>query len=263
MLRVPPPATRTTSDKGWRCPCSVCEISRLSLNVFLAYDKERRNPPGPVPATDPTPPPFKIQICSECHGEVARGKAHHCGAASRHRNMAELAADCSPGSKQVLARSALRSLAAEFNVAPGGNLALGGLSGPRLNIVIGTSRRVSPTPLFSHQAMTRVQTALGLSDNRTLMLAKAIRSQFGRRSVETYLTKAIVERNCQLENLFELVTLNIPDKSGKEMQAPGVFCSDVPLLIAKLIQDREIDPSAMDVHVGIDNGQGSLKVFSV
>ena len=257
---MPPPSTRRTDEADWRCPCSVCEISRLSLNDFLAYEAKLHRPRGPVPASKPSPPPTKIVICSECKGEIARGKPHKCGTAARHSNLADLAADASVRSRQVLARTSLRSLAAEFNVSAGQNLALASGGSRPMNIVIGTSRRKAPTPQFSHQSLTRVQTALGLSGNKTLQLSQAIRSVFGRNSVESHLAKAIVSRNCVLEDLFEVATLTIPDKHGKEETAQGVFCTDVHLLVAKLIEERELDPASMDVHLGIDNGQGSIKI---
>ena len=47
---------------------------------------------------------------------------------------------------------------------------------------------------------------------------------------------------------------------GEAESKPGVFCSDLKSLVSHLLQCREIFPKKADIHVGIDGGQGSVKV---
>ena len=39
-----------------------------------------------------------------------------------------------------------------------------------------------------------------------------------------------------------------------------MFCSDTEKLVTDLIASRQIDPKSSDVNVGLDGGQGMLKV---
>ena len=40
----------------------------------------------------------------------------------------------------------------------------------------------------------------------------------------------------------------------------GVVCNNVEALVKELIERRQLDVNSSDVHIGIDGGQGSIKV---
>ena len=40
----------------------------------------------------------------------------------------------------------------------------------------------------------------------------------------------------------------------------GVVCSNVDKLVLELMKRRDLDSNNCDIHIGIDGGQGSLKV---
>ena len=84
--------------------------------------------------------------------------------------------------------------------------------------------------------------------------------------MEPHLSTALTNRNHTLDNLFYADTLSIKKKVNSSSEEPviekkvGVFCSDLKGLISHLIQCRQIDPEKSDIHIGIDGGQGSVKV---
>ena len=92
-------------------------------------------------------------------------------------------------------------------------------------------------------------------------VARAIRTIQGRKSVEPYLAEALVERNHILEDYFDSHIYVLNSNSENEIvQKVGVVCNNVEGLVTELIQRRELDVNTSDVHIGIDGGQGSIKV---
>ena len=84
--------------------------------------------------------------------------------------------------------------------------------------------------------------------------------------MEPYLSVALTQRNKTLKDFFEVKILEMPVKGCENDSIPqttervGVFCSDLRDLVSHLIAKRGMDPTNSDIHIGIDGGQGSLKV---
>ena len=115
-------------------------------------------------------------------------------------------------------------------------------------------------------------------------VAAAERIIFGRSSVEPALKVALNERNHILDPLFTVKShlMNLKkDKVTKEerfenktgvsssvflsnrfsmVSFPKVFCSDLDELVTLAVHERGLDPFATTGLVGLDGGQGSLKV---
>ena len=103
-------------------------------------------------------------------------------------------------------------------------------------------------------------------------VAQAIRTVQGRKSMDPHLATALTQRNHLLDTLFDSTVVQVKNAEKKSKKGTdesnsdgysekvGVFCNDVDKLVSDLIEHRELDPTTCDVHVGIDGGQGSLKV---
>ena len=90
--------------------------------------------------------------------------------------------------------------------------------------------------------------------------------------MEPHLATALTQRNHLLDTLFDSTVVQVKrdetkskkgtDESNNDghSEKVGVFCNDVDKLVSDMIEHRELDPTTCDVHVGIDGGQGSLKV---
>ena len=97
-------------------------------------------------------------------------------------------------------------------------------------------------------------------------VAKALRTVQGRTAVQPHLSSALTARNHRLDHLFYTESLEVPKKKSPDTVAgesefkPGVFCSDLGSMVSHLIECRDLDPDKADVHIGIDGGQGSVKV---
>ena len=87
-----------------------------------------------------------------------------------------------------------------------------------------------------------------------------------RRAVEPNLSSSMTARNHRLDNLFYSESLEVVKKkllgeeAGQIELKPGVFCSDLMSMVSHLIECRDLDPEMADIHIGIDGGQGSVKV---
>ena len=116
--------------------------------------------------------------------------------------------------------------------------------------------------------LMRIKIKLDLSGNQTLNLRTAIRTIFGRKSVEEGAGDFQTELNHRLSRYFELIHLDVNKKQkiNKKMvetieQRWAVVCNDFEGLLEFLLEMRDIDPELEEVLIGFDDGQGFLKLM--
>lgn len=88
-------------------------------------------------------------------------------------------------------------------------------------------------------------------------------SLLGQSNVESRLESSLTASNKLLENIFSISSLAMLKKSinGKETEENmPVVTADIPALVAFLVQQRNLDPEDMELQLGLDGGQGILKV---
>ena len=111
----------------------------------------------------------------------------------------------------------------------------------------------------------RIKSKLELSGSQCLQLRTAIRTVFGRRSVEEGLEDYQKELNHRLSGFYKLTTLTVKKTSNKDpptsVDRPTVYCSDFEGLLEFLLKMRLIEPDEMEVLVGFDDGRGFLKLM--
>ena len=114
----------------------------------------------------------------------------------------------------------------------------------------------------------RIKMRLDLSGNQTLHLRTAIRTVFGRKSVEEGAGDFQTDLNHRLSKFFELVNLDVNKKQKVKKKIVetieerwAVVCSDFEGLMEFLLEMRDIDPELEEVLIGFDDGQGFLKLM--
>ena len=118
--------------------------------------------------------------------------------------------------------------------------------------------------LFSKEDVIGMQQDLRLSNKGTKILSRDIRIVTGsRKSVESDIKLHDVYH--QLDKFFELRQLVywFEDKDSKLIERheqPTVVCTDLPGLISKIIETREIEENKSLIKISIDGGGGFLKV---
>ena len=121
---------------------------------------------------------------------------------------------------------------------------------------------------LTKEDLMRIKMRLDLSGSQTLNLRTAIRTVFGRKSVEEGAGDFQTELNHRLSRFFELVHLDVTKKQKIEKTIVetiedrwAVVCNDFEGLIEFLMEMRDIDPELEEVVIGFDDGQGFVKLM--
>nr|XP_047132589.1 uncharacterized protein LOC124811278 [Hydra vulgaris] len=101
-----------------------------------------------------------------------------------------------------------------------------------------------------------------------LEIARFIRVNGGRKSVEPCYSEKLTEENKNLLFLFDAELMLIQSKQNTgdnkkvciERTIPGVICNNVDEFVATVLRRRSLEPENVDVKIGVDGGQGYLKV---
>ena len=81
-----------------------------------------------------------------------------------------------------------------------------------------------------------------------------------RKAVEPGLAEALVESNRTLDDIFTTEEIHVVNKKDEEELKILVFCNDVEELVVHVMEHQELDKNQVDIKLGLDGGQGSLKV---
>ena len=255
--------TRVTRSET-SCQCSWCSIWRLNGEGgdYKCFSEVVRDPPGQPRKHEATPEPEVKNICQGCGGERKQGVGHTCNVSTLENNTVKaLQAMPSNSQHRVTARS-LDIIREEKCIGKNGTMEVKTRGPNPKTINFGkpkAERRVSKEDLM------RIKSKLDLSGNQCLQLRTAIRTVFGRRSVEEGVGDYQKELNHRLSRFFKLTTLTVKKTVKKAspilVERPTVYCSDFEGLLQFLLEMRLIDPDEMEVLVGFDDGRGFLKLM--
>ena len=255
--------TRVTRSET-SCQCSWCII--WSLNGmgrdYKRFAEVVRDPPGQPRKHKAAPEPEVKNICQGCGGERKQGVRHTCNVSTLENNTARaLEAMPSQSQQRVTARS-LDNIREQKGIGKNGTMELKTRGPNQKTITFGkpkTEKKVTKEDLM------RIKSKLDLSGSQCLQLRTAIRTVFGRRSVEEGLEDYQKELNHRLSGFYKLTTLTVKKTSKKDpptsVDRPTVYCSDFEGLLKFLLEVRLIDPEDMEVLVGFDDGRGFLKLM--
>ena len=192
--------------------------------------------------------------------------------------MEDLVRENSKNTKERIVSSQLKEVFEEQNVSTQGGTVFLTTGGTPLAATLGKPKK-RPPPKFSNESLTRLQLKMGVSDNKMRVVGNYLRVNCGRDSVDNQ-RDHMMERNKKLANQFtvknivqtQYVTIEDDEDSEKkkkkkkkketqEVVIPVVFAQDVEDLASLIMLERGLTPDNSLVQVGIDDGQGLLKVM--
>lgn len=200
-------------------------------------------------------------ICSVCFQSVGPGIRHPCSNAHTIGNLKKLL--MTQGLKtaeQVISRS-LKEIASEQN-SKTVKLSTGG---PKLVVSLGKpqdQKQITSGTLFN------IKRDLDLPESSISTILKHVRKDVGRSGVESKSSEKILSRSHSLNNYYTVEKVDFQEtvKIGNKkicqiVSKDFVFVKDPTELVNHICHERSIHVQDALVRVGIDGGQGSLKVI--
>ena len=265
-LQGPRPLTRHTAVQA--CNCSICQLARATLHWETKALLEQFIS---SPSTPSAPSPEYIKICKVCLSQIGQGLSHTCSKSTFREKISDLVREKSEKTKGRVVSTLLKGVYDDQNVdKEGGTVHLATGSKP-LKVTLGAEAAglMGRRKFFSHKDLVQIKTNRNLSDKEILGLATDIRGVFGRNAVESGLKAAIIEKNHVLDHIYDIKTKVMKGKKDKtngeypSVECTGVACTD-PSTVEELIQivmkERGYNPYNVKGLVGLDDGQGMLKV---
>ena len=246
------------------CQCSWCGIWRLNGEGgdYKDFSELVRDPPGQPRKYEATPEPEVKNICQGCGGERKQGVRHTCNVSTLENNTVKVLESMPSTSQQRVTSRCLDNIREEKGIGKNGTMQVKTRGPNPKTITFGkpkAERRVTT------QDLMRIKSRLDLSGNQSLLLRTAIRTVFGRRSVEAGAGDYQKELNHRLSGFYKLTTLTVKKTAKKAspilVKRPTVYCSDFEGLLQFLLEMRLIEPDEMEVLVGFDDGRGFLKLM--
>ena len=231
-----------------QCTCSICNVARTG---GLQYWKTMMKKCGRPPTKEASLREF-FKVCGNCMAKIYRGSCK----SSRRAKVENI-------EKMVKSPISLERLASCSIKKPSDStLSTLGSKKMRVENTDSNTKRV----LFSKEDVIGMQQDLQLSNKGTKILSRDIRIVTGsRKSVESDIRKKLHDLYHQLDEFFELRQLVywFEDKGSKLIEhheQPTVVCTDLPGLISKIIETRQIEENKSLIKISIDGGGGFLKV---
>ena len=273
-IRPPGVPTRSKPD----CTCSFCEIGALGVNEEKKHNNEISNPLGrpageEMMETDATLNlNISIKICQYCKAELRQGVKHVCNQTERRRNIANQLKSASRGTLETVTGEGLKEVerlqridedlaSSDRSHSQNREISLKSKFGGASPLSVTIGEKSKPKPSLSAYDLLRMKKKLGLSGVKTKQLAGMIRVGLkDRKAVDSGLAEALVESNRVLDELFTAEQVKVLTKTGEEEEKTLIYCKDVIELLAYLLEHRELEEISADYKLGLDGGQGSIKL---
>ena len=255
--------TRVTRSET-SCQCSWCIIWRLNGEGrdYKRFSEVVRDPPGQPRKHKAAPEPEVKSICQGCGGERKQGVRHTCNVSTLENNAVRVLQSMPSTSQQRVTARSLDYIQEEQGVGKNSTMELK-TRGPNPKTI--NFGKPKEEKRVTKEDLMRIKSRLDLSGNQTLLLRTAIRTVFGRQSVEEGAAEYQKELNHRLASYFKLTTLSVKKTAKKApttyVDRPTVYCSDFEGLLKFLLEMRLISPEDMEVLIGFDDGQGFLKLM--
>ena len=112
------------------------------------------------------------------------------------------------------------------------------------------------------ETLLKLKTMKNFSGSQVKAVAQVARIDLGRGGVEKGLAKELSQVKEELREFLQVKVVLVNDKQGGEtILTRDLLClDDVPSLILTLCAERNLDPEDCIITLGLDDGQGSLKV---
>jgi hypothetical protein len=185
-----------------------------------------------------------------------------CTKTSRFNNASQLVGD----SNEQIAASFLKTVSSGQRQRDAAvQLAVTG-GGHPLTVTVSPASSVSKNTIVSSSKMVNIQQDLHLSDRETLKLGKHLRSASTRprNVIASNLKQNLYSNNHRLDSYFVTKEIDFTRKENNVIveRTPRwvVVCDDVDNFLDHIIQQRKYGDMDILIRIGIDGGQGFLKV---
>jgi hypothetical protein len=259
------------------CLCSVCDIGRLNGHDYNQFKERVTEPVGRPRIYPPTAEPQPIRLCSLCFNAWGPGKTHECNRETKRDNVEELVRNTSRLSKERIMSSQLKEVFEDQGASTSGGTVRLTTGGTPILASLGQAQP-KPGPKFDNEALNRLQLKMGESDNKMKILDNFLRVHCGRSSVHLH-EEYMIERNQMLKEFFghkkitqveyvkekanskETEKKKKKKKETREVEKTVAYAKDVEVLAQVVMEERNLDPDNVVVQIGIDDGQGLVKIM--
>ena len=200
-----------------------------------------------------------IIIFSFFSGIVHPGVPHPCNKTARNNNIiSTLTRDLSPDGARRVTAKLVNELRKDEVGKKGDQLDLPSGS-QNLHITIG---QPAEKPQLSADGLIRLKTSTNFSTNQCEAVTQWVRDELGRAYVEPGAREQLIHVKDRLADFFT-VKVFVIGKDGEESTTTHhlLYCHEVVPLILSLCDIRDLDPENIVITIGLDDGQGSIKVF--
>ena len=230
------PRRPTALQSIQQCTCRICNVARTG---GLQYRKTMVEKQGRPPTKEVSLRVF-LKVCGNCMAKIYRGSNHTAQSCKSSR------------------RAKIDNIDEMVKIA----ISLERLASRTIKKSDSNTKRV----LFSKEDVIGMQQDLQLSNKGTKILSRDKRIvTWSRKSIESDIRKKLQDVYHQLDEFFELRQLvyRFEDKDSKLIEhnkQPTVVCTDLPGLISKIIETRQIEENKSLIRISIDGGGGFFKV---
>ena len=120
----------------------------------------------------------------------------------------------------------------------------------------------APRKSLNSNDMKEIRTTVGLSYRQTRKLSQIVRSKLGRTSIEPNIDLTLDQEKSIFQEVIYHESMNMDVKETKEKRSI-VLCNNVENIVWELKEKRDLDTYNHLVKIGIDGGQGFLKVCMI
>ena len=261
----PPPCTRSHENQS--CQCALCQLTRGCLKQDTKALLTRfAFTPSSIPESKPDPSVKKQ--CLKCFSYLGPGLSHKCNKKTKIVNQQNMVVRSnSSRSKAKVVSNVVKNIFKERGVDRRGGTAQLETGAKPLRVTLGENPKdLVKSRRFSLENMMKLQTSCNLSDKTLLKIAAAQRTVFGRKSVQPNLKSSLYDRNHRLDPYFSVKSQLMGLKKNKDTgerifeNRTGVYCNNLDELVSLTLLERGLTPSTTTGLIGLDQGQGSLKV---
>lgn len=245
------------------CVCYICQAGRSK--VF----KRKKNKPGPKSVENQEVPTASktVQVCSKCFQKVGRGIQHSCKRGDATDNLAKCAE--AAGVSEQVASKVLSDIS--NTVDKPDDIKLKRKRGPPMSINVEPVAKKSR--IVTHSDLDKISRQLNLSDIKSRENARALRTIFGRKSIQAGYAESLPKKAKTMELMLDVKMLEFSQKISKKarienpaldpvlrFQKAVVYAKDLGDLVEYVQDKRGMKPEDTLVKIGMDTGGDFVKV---
>ena len=121
---------------------------------------------------------------------------------------------------------------------------------------------INQKPYLTNKDVKELRVTAGLTRRQTKKCTQIIRAKLGKKTIEPNVDLGLSSEKEVFKDHFHYQSVNMDIKENKENRTV-ILCHNVDDILWEIIKQRELDPHKHLVKIGIDGGQGFLKICMV